>query len=573
MTAGGWLSGIGIDIYDSLDPAAPNGCPTAANFGNGSCQILTPTYTIDRTSNSVSWTSHGSGPIADRPSAALFGVGEWLTEGREKSICDGISWKSVGTALTKVSYAVFDGVTSKVTLPKTYKLESDGDYIEFVAKVMEIQSVGGSVLGMIGVAGTNVDYIGPSSTSGNFAIRDHTGVNQNLPISITGYTGYDWHRYRLTQTSAILWTLTVDGTEIGTLARGTEIWFDNIGQGYSTTYCTHAMKEITISTTLTGNLKITDFSTQLVDKKLTYTSGVTFEEFHYVAGDVIALANHVSIEWVNVYVPQEKSTKFIKYLYQNTIDGAKAADVYRIKSAYIATPIEAPLIWGVDRIITTSTGEWENAVYIADQTDFFGGSSHGKDEKVAGSNTMLIDGVAKPITTFIAGSGSKVEFNQVSNCYKKVGTDFRSVHVADSVRKWEFTAAGLDISNKLTWLTSEVLSSAYLAMVPILRSDVTSNLTEWGLWGESPVPVDISVSGFTIVENVGVPTLAMFGDTAGLHVKSEVVLGFTKPTALTWIANDVTYNKFYFDFTGAAYTTAVGEVMDTKTRHIIKLTV
>jgi lysophospholipase L1-like esterase len=86
------IADVSVHQFTSLDPLATNGCPTAANFGKGSCQILTPTYKIDRTSNSVSWTSHGSGPLADRPSAALFGVGEWIVPGIASYTSSGDNW-------------------------------------------------------------------------------------------------------------------------------------------------------------------------------------------------------------------------------------------------------------------------------------------------------------------------------------------------------------------------------------------------------------------------------------------------------------------------------------------------
>jgi hypothetical protein len=87
--------------------------PTAAEFGEGELLILTPTYKIRCESNSASWTSHGSGPIADRPSATLFGVGTWQ-DGLNKSRCSGKYWddkKSVGAIITDWH----DGAISKLT--------------------------------------------------------------------------------------------------------------------------------------------------------------------------------------------------------------------------------------------------------------------------------------------------------------------------------------------------------------------------------------------------------------------------------------------------------------------------
>jgi hypothetical protein len=80
----------GMVVFTSLSAR-----PEASKFGKGECKVITSTYTIDCTSNAVSWTSHGSGPIADRPSAALFGVGTWQ-DGLNSYDCDGISWLDSG---------------------------------------------------------------------------------------------------------------------------------------------------------------------------------------------------------------------------------------------------------------------------------------------------------------------------------------------------------------------------------------------------------------------------------------------------------------------------------------------
>jgi hypothetical protein len=42
------------------------------------------------------FSSHGSGPIADRPSANEFGVGTWQDETGTLTTCDGSSWSAVG---------------------------------------------------------------------------------------------------------------------------------------------------------------------------------------------------------------------------------------------------------------------------------------------------------------------------------------------------------------------------------------------------------------------------------------------------------------------------------------------
>jgi len=67
--------------------------PIASAFGAGTAQISTSAYHIDLSSNGVEWYNRGSSSLlADRPSATLFGKGEWTVGGIDKYLCDGNNW-------------------------------------------------------------------------------------------------------------------------------------------------------------------------------------------------------------------------------------------------------------------------------------------------------------------------------------------------------------------------------------------------------------------------------------------------------------------------------------------------
>lgn len=82
--------------FDSLDPLAINGRPTAAVFGKGTAQVVTATYEVFSTSDGFTWNSYGRA-TSDlyRPTPAIFGVGWFLVAGGFLHLCDGVKWMAV----------------------------------------------------------------------------------------------------------------------------------------------------------------------------------------------------------------------------------------------------------------------------------------------------------------------------------------------------------------------------------------------------------------------------------------------------------------------------------------------
>jgi hypothetical protein len=91
-------------------PSLPD-CPAASTFPPGAVIIIAPadgSYTITRTSNVSTWYSRGhSALLADRPSAADFGAGEWTSNG-VSYVCDGSTFRpsTKMNALQALSQAV-----------------------------------------------------------------------------------------------------------------------------------------------------------------------------------------------------------------------------------------------------------------------------------------------------------------------------------------------------------------------------------------------------------------------------------------------------------------------------------
>lgn len=71
--------------------------------------------------------------------------------------------------------------------------------------------------------------------------------------------------------------------------------------------------------------------------------------------------------------------------------------------------------------------------------------------------------------------------------------------------------------------------------------------------------------GFTMVETTA--NIAKASGPNGYSAEVEILQGWDKANRNFKFSNALSYNKFYFDFTGAAYTTQVGEVFESRTRY------
>jgi hypothetical protein len=97
-------------IFSSVDPANSYAAkyPTIESVPDdfkGEVTIVTPTYTATVKGDGTTKYTTGSGPIADRPSAALFGVGTWQ-DGISIYLSDGVNYVS-----TRDSVNVFEFMT------------------------------------------------------------------------------------------------------------------------------------------------------------------------------------------------------------------------------------------------------------------------------------------------------------------------------------------------------------------------------------------------------------------------------------------------------------------------------
>jgi hypothetical protein len=101
-------------------------------------------------------------------------------------------------------------------------------------------------------------------------------------------------------------------------------------------------------------------------------------------------------------------------------------------------------------------------------------------------------------------------------------------------------------------------------MLPLLRTSGATQVSASGFRSPDYVEEDISLAGFTEVKTTA--STARTTGPSGYTARVEILDGWDKANRQFWFSNAAQYNKFYFDYTGAAYTTEIDEVFTARAR-------
>lgn len=178
---------------------------------------------------------------------------------------------------------------------------------------------------------------------------------------------------------------------------------------------------------------------------------------------------------VEVYIPNISG--YVRYDFIRSTDNSINADIWRVNGAYHT---DNSLVQ--DYVLTTS-GEWEIAVKIKDRNDFSGGIAHG--DEVFTDITFIVDGSPVDITAFTTLTQiNELYIIENSNLYDPndsttVFANHNSIHI--------FGKDGLIIKQVCKYVAPEIISTAYMAMLPIAKAVSNMLVTD-----KDYVPVSIS---------------------------------------------------------------------------------
>jgi hypothetical protein len=263
---------------------------------------------------------------------------------------------------------------------------------------------------------------------------------------------------------------------------------------------------------------------------------------------------------VDIYIKgsNPSSNKYLRYRMQRKPDAAISSDVWRINEVWECSRTAEYTFTSLLKLI--NNGELETAIKQTGKPDFMGGPAHGEEELF--SVTMLIDGTV----VALGGTGSfrcrRVEFMQGSDLYEVGTTPAKANRLAKNYKRWEFSAAGIELRQRVVWEAAVSLNQTFLCMLPILRTSGAVQVTDTGFRSPLYATEDITDTSFTIVFSTS--DIGKVSGPSGYSAEVQVLDGWDKPGRQFFISNSATYNKLYFDFTGAGYTTEVGEVFSAR---------
>lgn len=281
----------------------------------------------------------------------------------------------------------------------------------------------------------------------------------------------------------------------------------------------------------------------------------------YAQDEIVARIN--GTDQVDVYMKGSNPTsyQYLRYPMKNVPDAGIGSDVWRWTETFEAERTG-------DMAFTTglsicNSGEVETAIMIDGKTDFMGGNAHGDEIKVW--DRLLIDGVEVSLSTAADYRCRRVELMQKSELFEPDTATPQSNLIATAYKRWVFEAGDVEIFEHLVFDAAVTLKQTYLAMLPILRLNGATQITDTGYVSPLYEAQDISVDGFTPVYFDG--KIAKISGPNGYSAEVEILEGWDKPNRRFNFSPAASYNKLYFDFTGADYPTLVGEVMEARTRY------
>lgn len=212
-------------------------------------------------------------------------------------------------------------------------------------------------------------------------------------------------------------------------------------------------------------------------------------------------------------------------------------------------------------------GEWDFTLKETGDNDYSGGKAHG--DEITNEFRVTVDGNEPENDKLIAFENVKVSTN--STIYRD-STIEEGIEIASKNRTILFDENQLTIEQNIEFLNDLTLDRAYLAMLPVLRTDQAGNqVTDTALVeGNS---YNVSQSDFDIPElrDSENSAVTLQGQESGFSASVEVVASNMTPVELS-ISNNDAYNKIYFKNGGENVSVSSGQTWNQMTNYVLDYT-
>lgn len=251
-----------------------------------------------------------------------------------------------------------------------------------------------------------------------------------------------------------------------------------------------------------------------------------------------------SVERLFIYLPTVVG--YVGYEFAHVVSDTINADNWRILRAFACDNKLNK------RFNITSGGEWEMAIKILNRTDFIGGSLHG-DEKL-NNISFIVDGVKKQLSELT----ELTAFNtlRIIENTQMYDPNDNTTLVATHGKEYIFTSEGLNLRQFVKWITSQIVTTSYMAMLPIYRGNdenSTLQVTDTYYCDDDFIEYDVSVAGDYAVyaQKKGVRKATIYSNKSGVCASVEI-----KETpdlaggGYFQVSGSEQYNKLYFACAG-----------------------
>ena len=263
----------------------------------------------------------------------------------------------------------------------------------------------------------------------------------------------------------------------------------------------------------------------------------------YVVGEI----EDSGREALRVFLPAERG--YILHWFIHSVKEACGCDTWRLGPLY---HVDDTLTRFVQ--LTRPRAEWEMALRLKERPDFIGGVVHGDERMTAVEFRM--DG--KPFLPCDLRGDNPFTKLEVTVCSEGFDPNEPQQRVLLHGKTLTFTAAGVDVCQRVEWLGDYLLGNSYMAMMPPLK-EWTDRYKIDTVVGLMPIEVG-GARGVAATEE-----LYLCGDAYGFSMRVPRYL--SKAEGNQYLITDnggSSYNKMYFVLAHGGSVRA-GDVWETET--------
>ena len=298
--------------------------------------------------------------------------------------------------------------------------------------------------------------------------------------------------------------------------------------------------------------------------KVNETAGILIRELTNDTIQNVAVgenSKYIDVEMHNgyfyYYIPTV-SGYYLRYKFVHFVDNGMNADGWVQRTVDLVSHSKKVVITPV-----VNDGEWEMAIMITGRPDFIGCMNHGSE--ISTIVNFYFDGVNSAITEGKSLVCKEIKINQKSTMYDPAD---ETTIVGYHYKTYIITADGIEIRQRIEWVTAQNLGLSYTCMLPAIRGNDTYTpiqVTDRAYDEKTFTEYDCSTTSmdpYLTNQNDKGDRFNLYGTASGFSLLAECLMKDKPDSACAFLSNAVYYNKIYFAHNGTNYDVANGDVWE-----------